>query len=86
MRQHLEYDLSMSRREIAVNVALGSILLLLFAVPLIFLILTGGLLFRALDPLVGRYFSGLPQGLWELLLFSVFLLWRWFRPAESKEG
>ena len=77
----------MRRREVAVNVALGSILLLLFAVPLILLILAGGLLFRALDPVVGRYFVllGLPHGLWVLLLFGVILLWRWFRPAESRE-
>ena len=77
----------MSRRDIAVNVLLGAVLLLTFAIPFILLVLSGGLLFRVLGPSVEQYFSrlGIPQGLWELLLFGVFLLWKRFRPSDFKE-
>jgi hypothetical protein len=77
----------MSRREIAVNVLLGAVLLLIFAVPFILLVLAGGLLFRVLSPSVEQYFSrlGIPEGLWELLLFGVFLLWKRYRPSDFKE-
>lgn len=85
MRLRLEYDLRMSRREIAVNVFLGAVLLLIFAIPFILLVLAGGLLFRVLGS--EQYFSrlSLPQGLWELLLFGMLLLWKRFRPAGFKE-
>ena len=77
----------MSRREIAVNVLLGAVLLLIFAIPFILLVLGGGLLFRVLGPSVEQYFSrlGIPEGLWELLLFGMFLLWKRFRPSDFKE-
>ena len=77
----------MNRREIAVNVLLGAVLLLIFAIPFILLVLAGGLLFRVLGPSVGQYFSrlGIPEGLWGLLLFSMFLLWKRFRPSDFKE-
>ena len=77
----------MSRREIAVNVLLGAVLLLIFAIPFILLVLGGGLLFRVLGPSVEQYFSrlGIPDGLWELLLFGMFLLWKRFRPSDFKE-
>ena len=77
----------MSRRDIAVNVLLGAVLLLIFAIPFILLVLAGGLLFRVLGPSVEQYFSrlALPQGLWELLLFGMLLLWKRFRPSDFKE-
>ncbi|HET9307239.1 MAG TPA: hypothetical protein VFO46_14545 [Candidatus Sulfotelmatobacter sp.] len=77
----------MSRRDIAVNVLLGAVLLLIFAIPFILLVLSGGLLFRVLGPSVEQYFSrlGIPQGFWELLLFGMFLLWKRFRPSDFKE-
>lgn len=77
----------MSRREIAVNVLLGAVLLLIFAVPFVLLVLAGGLFFRVLGPSVEQYFSrlALPEGLWELLLFGMFLLWKRFRQSDFKE-
>ena len=73
----------MSRREIVVNVGLGAILLLIFAVPFILLTFAGVLLVRVLNPLVARHFSslGLPSGLWLLLLFGVIALWKRYDPA-----
>ena len=77
----------MSRREIAVNVLLGALLLLLFAVPFILLVVDTGLLFRVLVPSAEQYFSrlGIPDGLWELVLFAVILLWTRYRPSDFKE-
>jgi len=77
----------MSRREIAVNVLLGALLLLLFAVPFILLVVDTRLLFRVLGPSVEQSFShlALPDGFWELVLFGVFLLWKRFRPSDFKE-
>ena len=77
----------MSRREIAVNILLGALLLLLFAVPFILLVVDAGLLFRVLGPPLEQSFLHLafPNGLWELVLFSVFLLWKRFRPSAFKE-
>lgn len=77
----------MSRRDIAVNVLLGAVLLLIFAIPFILLVLSGGLLFRVLGPSVEQYLSRLsiPEGLWELLLFGMFLLWKRFHPSDFKK-
>lgn len=77
----------MSGREIAVNVLLGAVLLLIFAIPFILLVLSGGLLFRVLGPSVEQYFSRLsiPEGLWELVLFAMFLLWKRFHPSDFKK-
>jgi len=77
----------MSRREIAVSVLLGTLLLLLFAIPFILLVVDTGLFFRVLVPPAEQYFSGLgiPDGLWELVLFGAFLLWERLRPSDLKE-
>ena len=77
----------MSRREIAVNVLLGALLLLLFAVPFILLVVDTGLLFRMLVPSAEQYFSRMtiPEGLWELVLFAVILLWTRYHPSDFKE-
>lgn len=77
----------MSRRDIAVNVLLGAVLLLIFAIPFILLVLSGGLLFRVLGPSVEQCFLrlSLPQGLWEPLLFCMLVLWKRFRPSGFKE-
>ena len=76
----------MSRREIAVNVLLGALLLFLFAVPFILLVVGTGLLCRVLVPSAEQYFSrlGIPDGLWELVLFAVILLWTRHRPSDSR--
>ena len=80
---------SMSRREIAVNVGLGAVLLLIFAVPFILFIGAGALLVRALNPLLAQHFSslGFPSGLWLLLPFGVIALWKRYGPAGvNKSG
>jgi hypothetical protein len=77
----------MSRREIAVNVLLGAVLLLIFAAPFILPVVAGALIFRSLAPPLEQYFPrlALPEGLWELVLFGVFLLWKRYHPSDFKE-
>ena len=77
----------MSRREIAVNVLLGALLLLLLLFHLFLSSSTQGFSFAVLGPSVEPYFSrlGIPDGLWELVLFAVILLWTRYRPSNFKE-
>ena len=78
----------MSRREIAVNVLLGALLLFLFAIPFILLVVDAGLLFRVLGPTVEQYFSrlALPDWFAALALLGMLLLWKRSHPAGFKEN
>jgi hypothetical protein len=72
-----EYDLRMSRREIATNVLLGLILLVVFAIPVVAVVAAVGYLFLAIGAPLTHYLSrlGLPEDVLLYGFLSVAAIW-----------
>jgi len=67
----------MSRREIAINILSGTILLLAFALPVLALVLAGEFLHRMIAPPIETYISsfGFPYDAWDLIVLSALSVW-----------
>ena len=75
----------MSHREIAFNVMLGAILLLVFAVPVFLLVLAGALLVHAAHVISTQYLAHLPHSYGLGFALSVCLILAFYARAQIRE-